>query len=364
MDKDIEYKSLDADYCDNFGVAPIDMVAYTEPRSLQDIKLMKDGGSLKIDPDFQRNIVWPAKYKSLFIDSLYRQLPIPSMCFSYDYKTRERMVIDGLQRVSTILEFMSNDNFKIMDLPEIHRDIAGKTTSELKAIPDGKTVSPYTDIINVTIPITVLRSDFSLESNMEYLYKVFQRLNQGSVTLSPQEIRNCAYQGPFNNMLKILNGGVEKHDGNQDWTKIVEADTKIPYRMRNEERTLRFFAFYDSYKEYTGAMTKFLDSYMRQNRNLAENLIAEKKCLFEETVAIAANLDLTNRQSWAIKESILIGLAKNLDIVKTQSTQELNNKVAALLSSEEFSEESTKWAVFSKDKTINRLEKAIMVFAA
>ncbi|MDR2685869.1 MAG: DUF262 domain-containing protein [Rickettsiales bacterium] len=358
IDQNLECINLneDLDYNDKFEAAPEDMVSYTEPRSLQDIKLMKDNGSLRIDPDFQRNIVWSDKTKSLFIDSLYRQLPIPSLCFSYDYKTRERMVIDGLQRISTILRFMSDDNFRIMDLPEIHEDIAGKTKVELENIPDGKKASPYSTIINVTIPITVLRGDFNNESNMEYLYKIFQRLNQGSMTLYPQEIRNCAYQGHFNNMIKELNDSAS-------WKTIISTEQRSPDRMKNEERILRFFAFFDSYEQYTGAMTKFLDKYMKTNRNLSLIDISAKKTLFDSTTEIATRLEFGERQSWAIKEAILIGLAKNLANIQNKSDNDLNEKIAIILRSNEFSDESTKYAVFGKDKTMNRLNKAIQTFA-
>ncbi len=61
---------------------PDDIVAYNELRSCADLYRMYQKGILEIQPDFQRNIVWNGAAQTRFIDSLIKQLPIPSMCFS------------------------------------------------------------------------------------------------------------------------------------------------------------------------------------------------------------------------------------------------------------------------------------------
>ncbi|HGY1053571.1 TPA: DUF262 domain-containing protein, partial [Aeromonas salmonicida subsp. pectinolytica] len=87
---------------------PSDIVAYNELRSCADLFRMYDNGILEISPDFQRDSVWKAAGQTRFIDSLIKQLPIPSMCFSLDYKTQKWQVIDGLQRMSAIIKFLDN----------------------------------------------------------------------------------------------------------------------------------------------------------------------------------------------------------------------------------------------------------------
>ena len=68
---------------------PSDIIAYNELRSCADLYRMYDKGILNITPDFQRNSVWSPPAQTRFIDSLIKQLPIPSMCFSLDFKTQK-----------------------------------------------------------------------------------------------------------------------------------------------------------------------------------------------------------------------------------------------------------------------------------
>lgn len=95
---------------------PTDVVAYTELRSCADLYRMYDDEILKIQPDFQREVVWKGPAQTRFIDSLIKQLPIPSLCFSLDYNTEEWQVIDGLQRISSVIRFLkpeSNREFSV-----------------------------------------------------------------------------------------------------------------------------------------------------------------------------------------------------------------------------------------------------------
>ena len=89
-------------------VPPDDVVAFNELRSCSDLLRLYETKQLEIQPDFQRDIVWSNTAQTRFIDSLAKQIPIPSLCISLDYKTDKRIVIDGLQRIHSIIEFLSN----------------------------------------------------------------------------------------------------------------------------------------------------------------------------------------------------------------------------------------------------------------
>jgi Protein of unknown function DUF262 len=90
---------------DSPELLPPDIIAYNELRSCADLFRMNIQGILVIQPEFQREIVWKPPAQTRFIDSLIKQLPIQSMCFSMDYKTFKWQVIDGLQRMATIINF-------------------------------------------------------------------------------------------------------------------------------------------------------------------------------------------------------------------------------------------------------------------
>ena len=107
-------------YEDDFAdVPPPDIVAYNELRSCADLFRMHEQGILEIQPEFQRDIVWKGPDQTRFIDSLIKQLPIPSMCFALDHKAQKWMVIDGLQRISTIVKFLRGGDWKLSKLDDI-----------------------------------------------------------------------------------------------------------------------------------------------------------------------------------------------------------------------------------------------------
>jgi len=190
--KELEEKQL---YEDEYNeLPPSDIVAFNELRSCADLLRLYTSNQLVIQPDFQRDVVWSNPDQTRFIDSLTKQLPIPSMCISLDYKTDKRLIIDGLQRMTSIINFLSEDEWKLSNLDDIDENLAGKTVHTIKT----KHRELYDRVLNVSIPITVIRCDYSKPSHNEYLFTIFHRLNSGGLKLNNQEIRNCIYNGNFN----------------------------------------------------------------------------------------------------------------------------------------------------------------------
>jgi hypothetical protein len=144
---------------------PIDIVSYNELRSCADLHRMYVQKVLDIQPDFQREEVWSAPARTRFIDSLMKQLPIPSLCFSLDFNTQQWQVIDGLQRISTIVRFLSDSEWQLSRLKDIDQKISGKRVSELKDGPEELQLL-YRRVENLTIPITVIR-DICLRSSID-----------------------------------------------------------------------------------------------------------------------------------------------------------------------------------------------------
>ena len=123
----------DLSYIDDSNmIPPADIVAFNELRSCADLFRMYDKKQLEIQPDFQRNVVWKASAQTRFIDSLIKQLPIPSICISLDYKTEKRIIIDGLQRISSIIKFLADDTWRLSRISDIDCNLSGKTVSEIK----------------------------------------------------------------------------------------------------------------------------------------------------------------------------------------------------------------------------------------
>src|SRR6202046_1713996 len=121
---DLEEKSFYED--DSAEVPPSDIVVYNELRSCADLFRMHQQGIIQIQPEFQRDVVWKGPDQTRFIDSLIKSLPIPSMCFALDHKAQRWIVIDGLQRISTIVRFLQGGDWKLSPLEDIEPAIAGK----------------------------------------------------------------------------------------------------------------------------------------------------------------------------------------------------------------------------------------------
>lgn len=343
---------------DDFAeVPPSDIVAFNELRSCADLVRMYKTEQLDIKPEFQRDIVWSKASQTRFIDSLIKQLPIPSMCLSLDYKTGSRMMIDGLQRISSIIYFLTNDKWRLSTLDDIEKSISGKTVEQIKQ----KNYDLYSRLENLTIPITVLRCDYSKSSHMHYLFTIFHRLNTGGNKLNNQEIRNCIFQGEFNDLLK----SAVKYENFVNLFGIVEGKT---YRFAFEELILRFFAHYDGFENYPGRLAKYLNSYMDSTREISEAELSSKRILFERLVDLLYLRIFDQNKfptlSKATTEGILVGIARNIETLEQKSDAELRDLVNQLRQDELYSVENLKEGLSAKDRVIARLNRAQEVFSA
>jgi hypothetical protein len=337
---------------------PKDIVAYNELRSCSDLLRMYQEKQLEIQPDFQRDVVWNKSMQTRLIDSLVKQLPIPSLCISLDYKTQERFVIDGLQRIATVVNFLDSDGekeWKLARLDDIDDRIAGKSNLTIKK----KYPEIFNKIQNTVLPITVLRCDYSKKSHMNYLFTIFHRLNTGGSKLTNQEIRNCIYNGTFNNYLKTI--------VNIETFKLVFdiKDSKI-YRFSNEEMILRFISFYSKHSEYNGRLAKFLNAFMEENKNANATKIEGFVDITERTINQLYQKILNNsvmpRLSKATTEAILVGIAKNIENVEAKTSEEAHTLYMEVRNDDLFSVENLKEGLAQKDKVITRLNKAIEIF--
>ena len=78
--------------------------------------------SYNLNPDYQRNKVWDSQRKSRLIESLIMNIPIPPI-FLYEISPSKYEVMDGLQRISTIIDFLNN-KFKLKGL-EVWQELNG-----------------------------------------------------------------------------------------------------------------------------------------------------------------------------------------------------------------------------------------------
>jgi hypothetical protein len=290
-------------------IPPENVVAYNELRSCADLHRMHASGKLEIQPDFQREIVWKNEDRARFIDSLVKQLPIPSMCFSLDSQTQKWKVIDGLQRMDTITTFLGTAEWKLASLQDIHPLLRGKRNSELRN-GDEQSKKLYASVEDITIPITVIRCVYDDASHMRYLFTIFNRLNSGGVRLNNQEIRNCIYSGPFNDLLKRI----DRED--QNWMAVCKRTWGKLDRFRSVELLLRALAFSSELENYDGNLAGFLNSFMLRARKNPSDAQATIETNLRKMAGLARHVlsSLTaGKKTLTFVEGILVGVMSNIN---------------------------------------------------
>lgn len=354
-----EASSLEDDFAE---LPPNDIVAYNELRSCADIVRMWRNRQLIIQPDFQRDVVWKKPDQTRLIDSFIKQLPIPSMCISLDFNTNERLVIDGLQRISTIINFLTNDEYQLSELEDIDPRISGKTVSIIKS----KSKTLYDRVENLTIPITVIRCDYEKKAHMDYLFTIFHRLNSGGTKLNNQEIRNCIYNGKLNSFLK----STVKYP---NYRALFDVQDDKTYRFTFEELNLRFFAFSERLDMYNGRLAKFLNNYMYdkeknpKNSKMNDKEIEDKRKWFQKTIDLTYTKVYNNQSaekvSKSVIEAVLVGVGKNLDYIDSLTSDEAEKLLHTLRNDKLFSVANLKEGLSQKGKVIARIKRAIEIFS-
>lgn len=337
-------------------IPPEDIVAFNESRSCADLYRLYDKNQLDIKPDFQRGIVWKTKEQSLFIDSLIKQLPIPSLCISLDVKSQKRLVIDGLQRIWSIIRFLQYEkiDWTLSESNDLDPRISGRRVSYIHE----EEPILFDKLENLTIPITVIRCDYSKPMHMNYLFQIFRRLNSGGSKLLNQEIRNCIFQGKFNDLLHVLAYNVKWLNVNKTTKDIVEKS-----RFGNEERILRFFAMYERWESYKGNLSGFLNEFMDENKNVSSDKITKWEKLFLRVLGVVEQLELRDdiRKNKNLFEGVLVGIGVNIDAVEHLAIEELRERFGRLLKTRPYAEDIREGMAHTV-KVRERMEAAISAF--
>ena len=162
------------------------------PMSIGELISLYRDDELDIHPEFQRFYRWNDEQKSRLIESILLGIPIPSI-FVSQRDDGVWDVIDGLQRLSTIFQFvgqLKDDSGKIVD------PLILKKTKYLPSLAGKKWEDddPSLSIGNANqLIIRRAKIDVKIilrESSDSSKYELFQRLNTGGSQLSDQELRN------------------------------------------------------------------------------------------------------------------------------------------------------------------------------
>lgn len=315
----------------------------------------KDKGKIITQPDFQRNLVWPNKSKSKFIESILLNFPIPFIYLNEIIQKKgntaesKYMIIDGLQRTSTLEAFYKND-FAL---------------NNLDAIPkyNGYTFEMLPDILKTKFEDKKLNIFILKPSTpMEVVYDLFNRINTGGTQLNRQEVRNCIYIGKSTKLLKELS--------EQEYFKKAISYGVSPIRMKDRELVLRFISFnyFDFKNKYDSNLSGFIESAMKQinmwDDEKIESLKSDFKRIMDWTYKIWADKSFripTEKTrgtiNMAIFETICYSLYRMSDDFISKNKTTLKRNYSKLIENETYNDAVTR-STNSKTKVEDRFRLA------
>lgn len=253
----------------------------TKPFNLTLISSMIDKGYIDLAPDFQRNFVWDSFQKSRLIESILLRIPLPMFYFSED-EEGNISVVDGLQRLTTIKEFMDN-KFSLKGLEYLAKTCDGRYYSDIAKgqVLDAKYLKWF-DMTQLTVNV------IDPSSPPKVKYDIFRRINTGGKPLNNQEIRNCLASRSLRAILKSMTA-LPEFKVATDWS--IKST-----RMEDIEVALRFICFHRLYNEdrqlnnYNGNMELILDNFTERLGKYKNEDLEEYIVLFSNAMKNAAHL--------------------------------------------------------------------------
>lgn len=247
---------------------------------------------INLRPEYQRRLVWDTKKRSLFIESLLLNIPIPPL-FLYEWELSRYEVMDGQQRLNAVLEFYEN-GFPLLGL-EKWSELNGCLYRDLP-----ETLKRGLDRRRLSATVLLVETMGSQRQRNDIRKLVFERLNTGGQHLNAQELRNCLYAGKFNELIIKLARDklfasiwqIPDYESNIDAhghiTKEL-AEDRLYRRMIDCEIVLRYFAF-GKKSRIRGSIRSILDNAMMDYANVSDAEISAFESRFLAHLGLAHDI--------------------------------------------------------------------------
>lgn len=263
-----------------FNPSQIDISSKTPTVDLLIKRLKADPPEIDLYPDFQRkDDLWDAGKQSRLIESLLIKFPLPAFYFD-GTDNNKWLVVDGLQRLSALRNFVINKTLKLTGL-EFLKKLEGDGYDDLprnlqRQIEETQ-VTAY--IINPGTP-------------EEVKFNIFRRVNTGGLIMEPQEIRHAMNQG-------IPAIYVKELAQTSEFINVTQRAIN-PSRMLDREFVTRFIAFYlNDYKNYIPDLDTFMNTSMSEIKKLSENDRNKMKQDFISSMVLSHSIF----GNWAFRKS-------------------------------------------------------------
>lgn len=346
---------------------------------------------LILNPNFQRVFRWNEEQQSRLIESILLGIPLPPI-FIAQQKDSKWTVVDGLQRLSTIFKIegllQSDDQDSIQHVLSVHHQILKDSSTEedeeedlfndiedeveevLDTKVDSNAILRFSGLKKLTELNDLTWKDLSLdhrrsvrrsffeinimylESNTKAQYELFQRLNTGGSSLTPQEVRNCII---IMNNVEIFNA-MNQFRLHENFVKITALSQKQMQEAYDMELINRFILSlnhkYINFKNYSydtkigdfidDETINILDANRIEINEIIELLGNTIDFLYNHLGNDAFRRYYPEKQKFSgsfnlsAYEAILIGVAQNIESLKQLPNDQFIQKVKEMYSDPEY----------------------------
>lgn len=255
------------------------------PMSLGELTNLYRDGELVISPAFQRLFRWDQEQKSRLIESILLGIPLPSIFVSQTQDGKWEL-IDGLQRVSTILQLqglLAGEEPLVLQGTKYLPGLEGRVwegDDAAQSLPN----SLRLDFKRSKLDLKILKRDSSPKTK----YDLFQRLNSYGSPLTAQEMRNAALVGVNSEFVKW----VEELAASPDFVDTTVLSDRQRTEKYGEELVLRFLFLHSVPETSAVSLRGFSQKLDDAAVLLAERFPEGRETLtsvFEETFRLIAD---------------------------------------------------------------------------
>ncbi|WP_223881468.1 DUF262 domain-containing protein [Nesterenkonia ebinurensis] len=308
-------------------------------------------GRIEISPAYQRQFRWGPERQSRLVESILLGIPVPPLFMATNVEENEGQtweVVDGLQRLLSLTNFLGDnktrktarlegESLRLRDL-EILPSINGLTADELPA-------DMREGLLDRPVKVIVLND----KSDVQVRFDLFERLNTGGIRLTDQEVREAVFSGDFIDLLTEL-------AETKLFDKTVNLQTGKHKDGTPQDFVLRFFAFYERYKDFDHSVKDFLNEFCASAAD--EPKLDERRMLFTDTFSFLSRVFPSgiHRGKRSITpvnvyEGVAVGAALALSVEPNLPT----DQDLAWIDSEEFRELTT-GATNDRKRVVGRIE--------
>ena len=311
----------------SWGDYPIDdLLIRHETRTIHEVIRRIGQNNYVMDPDFQRDFIWPKDKQSKLIESVIMRIPLPVFYLAED-DTGRMVVVDGLQRLSTFHRFVKDElSLHLLNREELH----GKRFSDLSTKLQNR-------VEDCNLIFYIIDSKAPERARLD----IFERVNSGE-PLTRQQMRNSLFMGRATRFLK--------EESRTDVFRDATGGSLDAKKMRDREFVNRFCAFRIlDVEEYRGDMDDFLAECLRKmngmaddelsslskafRRGLANNFVLFDQQAFRKHVPGQDRRGVLNASFWDVMST---GLSRYTEKQIMKKAKPLRESVYQLLDDEEF----------------------------